>query len=160
MKATFPSEVEVVDGDERLKLPLTFEAISALFAKIMTDVELPKSAKKRRQAFEARVAEVTNVRNAILERGGADGDEELPDIPVLEVDDSINKERSITVAKSTVSGYKSALKLHYTERNMEFKCSERPAGSQDINSFLDDQIKSYGNLQVCVLQYMWRKFIN
>jgi hypothetical protein len=45
-----------------------------------------------------------------------------------------------------MGGYKSALKLYYSDKNVEFTWPERPAGSQCINDFLDAQIKSYGNL--------------
>ena len=34
VKSVFPNEIEEVDGVERLKLPLLFDTISALFAKV------------------------------------------------------------------------------------------------------------------------------
>jgi hypothetical protein len=110
MRNVFPQEVELGDdGIERLKLPLSFNALSALFANIMTDTNLSRTAKKRKAEFDARVEEVDRVRQAMINRGITD-EGELPAIPVEEEDTTINKARSITAAKTTVGGYKSALK--------------------------------------------------
>jgi hypothetical protein len=147
MRNVFPQEVELGDdGIERLKLPLSFNALSALFANIMTDTNLSRTAKKRKAEFDARVEEVDRVRQAMINRGITD-EGELPAIPVEEEDTTINKARSITAAKTTVGGYKSALKLHYNDRKIQFKCIENAVGSQDIDTYLNEQIKSYGNLQ-------------
>ena len=113
----------------------------------MTDTDLPRSAKKRKAEFDARVEETERIRSAMIERGLED-DEELPAVPCVEIDTTLSKAKSITASKTTVGGYKSALKLHYSERKVEFACRERPPESQSIDAFLNEQIKSYGNLQV------------
>ena len=59
---------------------------------------------------------------------------------------TINKANSVTISKSCMGGYKSALKLYYSDREVEFTCPERPTDSQSVDKFLDDQIKSYGNI--------------
>lgn len=116
----------------------------------MTDTDLPKTAKKRKAEFDSRVEEVQRIREAMFARG-IDDNEELPELPVAVEDPTLNKERSITAAKTTVGGYKSALKLHYNDRKIDFTCADRPAGAQSVDSFLNEQIKSYGNLQVTVI---------
>lgn len=104
-------------GEKRLKLPLSFCAITALFSRIMVDTDLPKVGAKRRL-------------------GGVDGP----------VDNTPDKIHSVTVAKTTVTGYKSALKQHYRDRKVKFECKETLPVELDIDEHLNDLIRSYGNM--------------
>ena len=38
------------------------------------------------------------------------------------------------------------MKLYYEDKKIAFTCTELPTGSQDLDSYLNPQIKSYGNL--------------
>ena len=140
MQRYYPDHVEHFEGQVMLKLPLTFVAIQALLVNIMIDTDLPRDSKKRKREFDASVEEAIRVRAAITARSrehdehdAAEGDI-MPEIPVERVDDTINKANSITVSKTTVGGFKSALKLHYADRRIDFTCIERPAGNQDITT--------------------------
>jgi hypothetical protein len=62
------------------------------------------------------------------------------------VDETINKRYTVTISRQCLGGYKSALKLYYADNNYDFTCPEREQGMQSIDDYLNDQIKSYGNL--------------
>jgi len=144
MEENYPDQVGYI-GDARkpkLLIPLSFQSIEALFARLTVDTELPRSAKKRKKEDEERREELDRIRQAAINRGDADIPEIIPPI----VDNSINKENSITVLKSCLGGYKSALKTYYSDNGVAFECLERPPGSVPLDEFLDNQIKSYGNL--------------
>jgi hypothetical protein len=118
----YASEVEndpEREGELRLKLPLSFRAIAALFAKIMVDTQLPRVGSKRRL-------------------GEAEAEEPA--------DTTTQKLNSITVSKSTVTGYKAALMNYYSDRKIKFECEELSYVDQSIDDYLNEQIKSYGNI--------------
>jgi hypothetical protein len=144
MEENYPQQVEGDNGSRSLKLPLSFESIQALFAKLMTDTDLPKNARKRQQEAGNRREELNLIREAAI-AAGAD-DDEIAEIPEIEEDTTINKANSITVSKSCLGGYKSALKMLYSDNKVAFECPERPRESQPLDKFLDDQIKCYANL--------------
>jgi hypothetical protein len=147
MEDKYPEQVQVSSsGVKELKLPLSFASIEALFAKLMIDTDLPRDSRKRKQLEANRREELMRVREAALARGLGEDDEDVPDIPAIEEDMTINKANSITVSKSCLGGYKSALKLYYSDRKIAFECPERERGSQTIDQFLDEQIKCYANL--------------
>jgi hypothetical protein len=141
VQQNFPEEIDP-GPPLSLKLPLSFKAIKALFGKIIIDTDLPRDSGKRKRDEENRIVELDLIRRAAIERQ----DEYIPEEPEFFEDNTINKANSHTVSKSCLGGYKSALKLHYGERHIAFTCADRPPGSQDINEYLNEQIKSYGNL--------------
>jgi hypothetical protein len=101
----------------QLKLPLTFQAIQSVFAHIIQDVTLPtQRGGKRKQADEVQV-----------------------------IDTTLSKMNSVTIAKTTLSGYKSALKQHYLTRGISFSCPERGSTEISIDDFLNAAVKNYGN---------------
>jgi hypothetical protein len=145
MEDKYPAQVDRTgDGIKTLILPLSFESIKALFAKIMIDTDLPRDAKKRKQLEQARLDEILRKRAAAIARG--DDEADIPELPVIIEDTTVNKANSITVSKSCLGGYKSALKCYYSDREVAFECPDRGAGSQSIDNFLDEQIKCYANL--------------
>jgi hypothetical protein len=145
MEDKYPSQVGITsNGTKMLILPLSFESIKALFANITIDTDLPRDAKKRKQQEQARREEILRIREAAIARG--DFEDDIPDLPIIVEDNTRNKANSITVSKSCLGGYKSALKWYYSDREVAFECPERPAGSQSLNNFLDEQIKCYANL--------------
>ena len=116
----------------------------------MVDTDLPRSAKKRKKYEEEqrqqRREEVDLIRAAVIARG-EDPTEEIADDDLEEIiDETINKANSITVSKTTLGGYKSALKLYYFDNNVEFACPEMPPNHISLDKYLNEQIKSYGNL--------------
>jgi hypothetical protein len=133
---------------KELKIPLPFESIKTLFAQLQIDVDLPKSSKKRKKKESERILELEKIRTAILERGG----NEETDIPerlknsFITVDNTPNKLNSITASKSCLQGYKSALKTYYSDREMAFECPDLPVGKKSLDKYLNEEIKSYGNL--------------
>ena len=145
MENNYPAQVGVDnDGNKMLRLPLSFESIKALFAQITIDTDLPRDAKKRKQQEQARRDECMRIRDAAIARG--DDEDDIPNLPDVVEDNTVNKANSITVSKSCLGGYKSALKCYYSDREVAFECPERTPGSQSIDTFLDEQIKCYANL--------------
>lgn len=142
MEDEYPDSVVEDDaGEKSLKIPLPFEAIQALFGRLETDTSLPRDAKKRKKATMEKRAALEALQQAAIDKG-----EEPEELPEEVEDTTINKANSVTVSKSCLGGYKSALKLYYKDRNVAFECPDRPSGSQSLDTFLDAQIKSYGNL--------------
>ena len=76
----------------------------------------------------------------------ARGDDDFEDIEEIVEDVTVNKANSITVSKSCLGGYKSALKNYYSDHQIAFECHDRPTGSQSLDKYLDEVIVSYGNL--------------
>jgi hypothetical protein len=145
MEDKYPSQVQIDEkGMKSLILPLTFESIKAVFAQITIDTDLPRDAKKRKQQDNERRLSLHRIREAAIARG--DDADDIPEIPEIIEDTTVNKANSITVSKSCLGGYKSALKCYYADREVAFDCPERAVGSQSIDSFLDEQIKCYANL--------------
>ena len=146
MRKYYPDSVEIDShGIDRLKLPLKFESVAALFAQVQIDVDLPKDSKKRKKEQSERYEELMRIYNAALIR--SDGDEtDLPERPVEFVDTTVHKSNSVTISKSCFSGYKSALKLYYDDNKVDFSCPERPVGSQSLDDYLNTQVRSYGNI--------------
>ena len=109
MEENFPHQVELgVCGNRILKIPLSFESIQALFARLITETELPKKSKKRKQDADNRRHELIRIGEAAI-TDGADIDE-ITEIEEAEQEDTTtNKANSITVSKSCLGGYKSAL---------------------------------------------------
>ena len=61
---------------------------------------MPRDSRKRKQLEANRREELMRVREAALARGLGEDDEDVPDIPAIEEDMTINKANSITVSKS------------------------------------------------------------
>ena len=109
MRQRYPEYVE----NDALKLPLSFESISALFAQLQTDTSLSKAAKKKRKEDEQRRDQLILIRDAAIARGDLGVEEE--ELPEIIEDTTINKANSIAIAKSVLGGYKAALKLLYRD---------------------------------------------
>ena len=148
MEKNYPDFVELDEGRiKQFRLPLSFESIKALFSKLTIDTDLPRSSKKRKKEEAERIEELGRIRAAIIARGGDEDD--IPERllrPLIRQDDSVNKENSVTIAKSCLGGYKSALLTYYSDRGMEFTCPDMPPGTISLDKYLDERIKSYGNL--------------
>ena len=111
----------------------------------MVDTDLPRAAKRKKRDEENRQAELALIRAALIARGEEPIDETEDDIEEI-VDHTINKANSITVSKTTLGGYKSALKLYYFDSKVDFLCPEMPPNHISLDKYLNEQIKSYGNL--------------
>jgi hypothetical protein len=128
MQENFPSFVEVVENDHgdtvtQLKLPLSFESVASLFAKLQIDEDIPRRGRKRKREASNLREELQASRRAAINRGDEDITDELDEEVV---DNTINKDRTHTISLQCLRTYKSALKTHYEERGVEFACPERP----------------------------------
>ena len=91
----------------------------------MVDTDLPRAGKRKKRDGENRQAELALIRAAVIARGEQPIDETEDDTEEI-VDDTLNKANSITVSKTTLGGYKSALKLYFIIEVIELECTFIP----------------------------------
>ena len=92
----------------------------------------PCQKQGKRKEDQERYDQLVLIRNAGIARGEY-GVENAPNLPEIIEDTYINKAKSITIAKSVLSGYKSALKLFYRDNKIDFSC---PDNKIDFSSFI------------------------
>ena len=124
---SLPNSDELVDGEDELKIPLPFAAVRSLFGRLATDTKLPKQSREERTRAVAAI-------ERLIDENGEDNED---------INDAQN---SVTISKSCIQGYKSALKSYYeTVRKCKFFCPDLPENEVTLDRWCDNYIKAYGN---------------
>ena len=98
----------LIDHDGSIQVPLSDQVVQQLFGWLSVNTDLPKQARRRGRQLGPAIEE--------SEEDDDNDDDEEPDIP--EPPRDVFAENQVTISKSCMQGYKSALSWWYAEKNV------------------------------------------